>query len=220
MYYLQSRYYDPVKGRFLNADEFVSTGQGFLGNNMFAYCGNNPVSRMDSAGNLFWTIVGAVFVVSLVICIPSSENQTPYREQAAKEKYNKETINFCVDEIGTDPDKLNVTFYPDAGLIHIEDSWSISSKEEKSVIIDEIMDCDYYDSSVYGNSKDTMLKEWSGHNFVYKTASNSNLGYKFFQWRGYEDPVNSTRGVDFRKTLAPSARRNYDLVTLWGMIQW
>ena len=44
LYYLQSRYYDPETGRFINADEFVSTGQGILGNNMFAYCGNNPVN--------------------------------------------------------------------------------------------------------------------------------------------------------------------------------
>ncbi|MBQ3196215.1 MAG: hypothetical protein IJB65_07090, partial [Clostridia bacterium] len=49
-YYLQSRYYDPVVGRFLNADALVSTGQGILGNNMFAYCGNNPINRFDPRG--------------------------------------------------------------------------------------------------------------------------------------------------------------------------
>ena len=43
LYFLQSRYYDPELGRFVNADAFASTGQGILGNNMFAYCGNNPV---------------------------------------------------------------------------------------------------------------------------------------------------------------------------------
>ena len=50
MYYLQSRYYNPEWGRFLNADTFVSTGQGILGNNMFAYCRNNPVKRIDVSG--------------------------------------------------------------------------------------------------------------------------------------------------------------------------
>ena len=35
LYYLQSRYYDPQIGRFINADQFASTGQGFLGYNMF-----------------------------------------------------------------------------------------------------------------------------------------------------------------------------------------
>ena len=51
LYYLQSRYYDPKLGRFLNADAFTSTGQGTLGNNMFAYCLNNPVNRIDWFGN-------------------------------------------------------------------------------------------------------------------------------------------------------------------------
>lgn len=42
-------------GRFINADAFVSTGQGILGNNMFAYCGNNPVMRLDPAGYSWWS---------------------------------------------------------------------------------------------------------------------------------------------------------------------
>ena len=50
LYYLQSRYYNPEWGRFINADAFVSTGQGILGNNMFAYCENNPVNRYDPSG--------------------------------------------------------------------------------------------------------------------------------------------------------------------------
>ena len=37
-------------GRFINADVFVSTGQGIVGNNMFAYCGNNPVNCLDLQG--------------------------------------------------------------------------------------------------------------------------------------------------------------------------
>ena len=50
LYYLQSRYYDPEMGRFISADAFTSTGQGLLGNNMFAYCRNNPVRRVDISG--------------------------------------------------------------------------------------------------------------------------------------------------------------------------
>ena len=51
LYYLQSRYYDPAVGRFINADIYVSTGQGVLGHNMYAYCGNNPVARADDQGD-------------------------------------------------------------------------------------------------------------------------------------------------------------------------
>lgn len=60
LYYLQSRYYDPAWGRFINADGYVATGQGFVGNNMFAYCNNNPVNRQDEQGTLFNVIAGGV----------------------------------------------------------------------------------------------------------------------------------------------------------------
>ena len=53
-YYVSSRYYDPEIGRFINADGYVSTGQGVLGYNMFAYCGNDPVNRKDPTGQ-FWS---------------------------------------------------------------------------------------------------------------------------------------------------------------------
>ena len=52
-YYLQSRYYDPIVKRFLNADAYASTGDGYLGYNMFAYCGNSPVKSADEHGNKF-----------------------------------------------------------------------------------------------------------------------------------------------------------------------
>ena len=49
-YYLQSRYYDSVNHRFINADSYASTGQGFVGTNMFSYCNNNPVIYADPTG--------------------------------------------------------------------------------------------------------------------------------------------------------------------------
>ena len=56
LYYLQSRYYDSEIGRFINGDGYVSTGQGVLSHNMFAYCDNNPVVRVDHGGQ-FWDTV-------------------------------------------------------------------------------------------------------------------------------------------------------------------
>jgi len=52
LYYLQTRYYNPRVCRFLNADGYTCTNQGFTGNNTFTYCGNNPVTNSDHAGML------------------------------------------------------------------------------------------------------------------------------------------------------------------------
>ena len=38
-------------GRFINADAYTSTGQGILGNNMFAYCENRPIIYVDFGGS-------------------------------------------------------------------------------------------------------------------------------------------------------------------------
>ena len=63
LYYLQSRYYDPEIGRFINADSQLNDGDGPLGYNMFAYCNNDPVMYSDPTGHsitLACIIIGAV----------------------------------------------------------------------------------------------------------------------------------------------------------------
>ena len=82
LYYLQSRYYNPAIGRFINADGYIATGHGFAGFNMFAYCSNNPVMLYDPSGGFgFWTILSVVFVAELILSIPSSEQQKPTDKQ-------------------------------------------------------------------------------------------------------------------------------------------
>ena len=53
-YCLRNRLYDPVLIRFTSSDQYVCTGIGIVGANMFAYCNNNPVNCMDQNG--MWTI--------------------------------------------------------------------------------------------------------------------------------------------------------------------
>ncbi|MGN1316454.1 MAG: RHS repeat domain-containing protein [Acutalibacteraceae bacterium] len=54
MYYLQSRYYDPEVGRFINADDtdYLNATGTVLGCNLFAYCENEPVNNVDPKGNV------------------------------------------------------------------------------------------------------------------------------------------------------------------------
>jgi RHS repeat-associated protein len=70
LYYLISRYYDANTGRFISADGYASTGQGLTGYNMFVYCGNNPINRVDPTGEWWW-IVAAVVAVTCVVVLSS-----------------------------------------------------------------------------------------------------------------------------------------------------
>ena len=51
MYYLNSRYYWPNIGRFINADSQINTSLGFLGFNQFSYRLNTPVNMVDYGGD-------------------------------------------------------------------------------------------------------------------------------------------------------------------------
>ena len=74
-YSLQSRYYDPEIGRFINADDTDVLGveQGsLLQYNLFTYCLNNPVNRTDDSGylsipNWLKVTVGAVAIAGLAV---------------------------------------------------------------------------------------------------------------------------------------------------------
>ena len=68
LYYLQSRYYDFANCRFINADTFATTdANGFLSANMFAYCENNPIMRVDADGEIWNVIAGAVIGAGLEV---------------------------------------------------------------------------------------------------------------------------------------------------------
>ena len=75
-YYLQSRYYDPVIGRFINADDEKTifnalsdyessdglNGISYLDHNQFAYCLNNPVNMSDDEGDFAVAAGGTLYV--------------------------------------------------------------------------------------------------------------------------------------------------------------
>ena len=65
-YFLQSRYYDPTVGRFINADDMLGGNGDIQSYDLFAYCSNEPINHSDPSG----TVVDLVFeagVVAIVI---------------------------------------------------------------------------------------------------------------------------------------------------------
>ena len=58
-YYLQSRYYDPITRRFLNADVLVGNIGSVGQNNLFNYCSNNPVNFSDPTRYLVGEIISS-----------------------------------------------------------------------------------------------------------------------------------------------------------------
>ena len=69
MYYLQSRYFDPEMGRFINTDEpdiITAVTTSDFHANLFAYCCNDPVDNVDRIGyvvspaNVIGAIIGGI----------------------------------------------------------------------------------------------------------------------------------------------------------------
>lgn len=77
LYYLNSRYYDPEIGRFINPDDvsvLEATQNNLNGLNLYVYCLNNPVNDTDVNGDLSWWQwllfgLGALLVVAATVVL-------------------------------------------------------------------------------------------------------------------------------------------------------
>ena len=120
-YYLQSRYYNPEVGRFISSDVLLSTGQGVLGHNAYAYCLNNPVNMSDNCGSYAEAIKpldGAgggslgigIGIGSLILTIISAI--TNITTSKPKVKTEKEQAYFTTNPMDFNPVGLTRTMYP------------------------------------------------------------------------------------------------------------
>ncbi len=69
LYYLQSRYYDPEVGRFINVDDtniLRDTTGTINGANLFAYCNNDPVLNSDPSGREVIVISTAALITAII----------------------------------------------------------------------------------------------------------------------------------------------------------
>ena len=84
LYYLQSRYYDPETGRFVNADGILDAGAGTAMTNLYAYCGNDPVNSADPSG-----MCKQDYLVSLSSCGGTYYWKCPLKELMPKVSISK-----------------------------------------------------------------------------------------------------------------------------------
>lgn len=89
LYYLQSRYYDPVVKRFVNADDtqvFSEEQDNLLQYNLFSYCLNNPVNMYDTDGeaaaNIIGGIIGGVAGAALGVLLAKQLGLTGWKKWA------------------------------------------------------------------------------------------------------------------------------------------
>ena len=104
LYYLQSRYYNPEIGRFLNADGYVTTGQGLLSYNMFAYCLNNPVMFSDPSGDITTFVAAALVFIGVCVIVGGilgafADEKLIQKSQDATENKHKDKLPKGINEL-------------------------------------------------------------------------------------------------------------------------
>lgn len=169
MYYLQSRYYDAKVCRFINADGYISTGQGLLGYNMFAYCGNNPVNRTDHTGEAWyhWFLLAIVDPVTAnlvatinkavdlgMMAVANNQLQEQYTKDEAEDEIKKLSVS-------------DVNFYNNN--VELVDSKDVNSRYNRlktSMILTRTVNDD--GSQITNRSAFDISAEILGHNMMYK----------------------------------------------------
>ena len=78
LYYLKSRYYDPVTGRFITIDDISYIDPETInGLNLYAYCLNNPVMYVDPTGHApwwSWFVFGLQVLGGIALCfVPGAQ---------------------------------------------------------------------------------------------------------------------------------------------------
>ena len=185
MYYLQSRYYYSNTCRFINADGYVSTGQGLTGYNMFAYCGNNPVMYTDAFGN---------FRSHVMVCSmdDAGSASTRYSYSGGNilivngSTFNEETIAFFAQTYSNTIIVFDKRYCesdcPGCNPnMQIYNSYKVKKVHHREIL--EILvkhDEAYPSRHTWGRTVESMLIEWEMHNRFYFATFHERVAHTDF----------------------------------------
>ena len=116
-YYLQSRYYDPVICRFINADDisYLGANNDFTSYNLHAYCGNNPVNYVDPTGEIYLGIIFPALVTVAKIIKAACDKETMVLDLSLVGELGIKYINKIGVSLVLDFEGGNVELYPHFG---------------------------------------------------------------------------------------------------------
>lgn len=138
LYYLNNRYYNPKWGRFLSPDAMIGSNSSIIGNNLYAYAGNDPVNNVDDIGRNFFK--KALNVVKNVGKAILNIGKTIINASGLTSN-----VSACIEEIDTETKGVIIS-----GSIGRRANVSISSnKQDKPITI--------YSETNNGNLLDTAL---------------------------------------------------------------
>jgi RHS repeat-associated protein len=216
LYYLQSRYYNPTWGRFINVDAVIpDIGGDFQGYNLYSYCFNNPVMLYDSTGHFPWLILAAVLLFTPVggMAAQATTSVVSYTGMAVASLWD-EDIRSDMNAIGWNPfnsdaeatvNSSKVSFY--RGVPVFRTSLDRSGS--------------YYAIFLNQNSDSDELKHERGHNSQAMNMGIANFGVMIglpsaFEWssrdyyvRPWEVSADVLGGVEGRSHMRENINKGY-----------
>lgn len=184
LYYLNSRYYNPKWGRFLNADGIIGANNDMLSNNLFLYVSNNFIKYVDILGtsSLVESFVNKakkilkkiveIFSISIKKAINDAPNGTtkPYKYCEGNVYIVKDNQVEEYKQKISENDVLIIDQREQANPnIKIIDSHGIWCDYNKDDIIDIIFEYNeiYPSKNEWKRTKKSVRREWDVHSLLY-----------------------------------------------------